>query len=85
MIANGLESEVYSLMPHRQLPALQTVGYQEFFDYFAGKTNYATTIEKIKQHTRNYAKRQMTWFKNQQSYHKLTSRSWVDEILIDLK
>jgi tRNA dimethylallyltransferase len=43
--------------------ALQTVGYKEFFDYFNGIHSKATAIEKIKQHTRNYAKRQITWFK----------------------
>jgi tRNA dimethylallyltransferase len=41
---------------------LQTVGYKEFFDYFNGLTTKQEAIEKIKQHTRNYAKRQVTWF-----------------------
>jgi len=63
MIEEGLEDEVRSLIAHRDLPALQTVGYKEFFDYFDGKCTREEAIDKIKQHTRNYAKRQVTWFK----------------------
>jgi tRNA dimethylallyltransferase len=63
MIEDGLEDEVRSLMAHKDLPALQTVGYKEFFDCFDGKCTREEAIEKIKQHTRNYAKRQITWFK----------------------
>ena len=62
MIAAGLEEEVYSLKEFSHLPALKTVGYSEFFDFFEGKTTREEAIEKIKQHTRNYAKRQITWF-----------------------
>ena len=63
MIEDGLEDEVRSLISHKDLPALQTVGYKEFFEYFDGKYTRDEAIEKIKQHTRNYAKRQITWFK----------------------
>ncbi len=63
MIEEGLEDEVRSLTAHKDLPALQTVGYKEFFDYFDGKCTREEAIDKIKQHTRNYAKRQVTWFK----------------------
>ena len=63
MIEDGLEEEARSLMEYKELPALQTVGYKEFFDYFDGKCTREEAIEKIKQHTRNYAKRQVTWFK----------------------
>ena len=63
MIEEGLEDEVRSLIPYQKMIALQTVGYKEFFDYFNGINSKATAIEKIKQHTRNYAKRQITWFK----------------------
>jgi tRNA dimethylallyltransferase len=63
MIEDGLEDEVRSLIAHKDLTALQTVGYKEFFDYFDGKCTREEAIEKIKQHTRNYAKRQITWFK----------------------
>lgn len=62
MVAAGLEEEVRSLQEYSHLPALQTVGYSEFFDFFSGKFSRIEAIEKIKQHTRNYAKRQITWF-----------------------
>ena len=63
MIEDGLEDEVRTLTAYKDLPALQTVGYKEFFDYFDGKYSREEAIDKIKQHTRNYAKRQVTWFK----------------------
>ena len=63
MMEAGLEEEVRNLYPHRALSPLQTVGYQELFDYIDGKYTRDEAVEKIKQHTRNYAKRQITWFK----------------------
>lgn len=65
MIEKKLIEEAKNLYPYRHLNALQTVGYKELFDYFEGKLDYNEAINKIKQHTRNYAKRQITWFKNQ--------------------
>ena len=65
MVAAGLEDEARQLYPLRHLSALQTVGYQEFFDFFEGKINRSTAIDQIKTHTRQYAKRQITWFKKQ--------------------
>lgn len=62
MIGQGLEAEARTLLPYRHLPPLKTVGYEEFFEFFDGKINRSTAIEKIKQHSRNYAKRQDTWF-----------------------
>lgn len=62
MIAAGLEDEVRALLPYRHRPPLSTVGYEEFFDFFDGKINREVAVEKIKQHSRNYAKRQITWF-----------------------
>lgn len=65
MVKNGLFEEAQSLYPHRHLRPLQTVGYQEIFDYMDGKDiSKAETIEKIKRNSRRYAKRQMTWFRN---------------------
>ena len=63
MVEQGLEEEARSLYPWRQLPALQTVGYQEWFDHFDGNIARPRAIELIQQHTRNYAKRQLTWFR----------------------
>lgn len=63
MVKSGLEEEARGLYPFRHLSALQTVGYQEWFEYFDGKTSREEAIALIKQHTRNYAKRQGTWFR----------------------
>lgn len=65
MIAEGLVEEARNLLPFRTLNALQTVGYQELFDYFDRKTTVEEAIDKIKQHSRNYAKRQTTWFRKE--------------------
>ena len=62
MMTEGLEDEARSLFAFKHLAALQTVGYKELFDFFEGKYSREEAIEKIKQHTRNYAKRQITWF-----------------------
>ena len=63
MMAEGLLEEVKALYPFRDLNALQTVGYTELFAYFDGDMTLDEAVDKIKQHTRNYAKRQMTWFR----------------------
>ena len=63
MVALGLVEEVRSLLSYRQVNALQTVGYSEIFDYLDGKISLGTGIEEIKKNTRQYAKRQLTWFR----------------------
>jgi tRNA dimethylallyltransferase len=63
MMQQGLVDEVRGLITHQELNALQTVGYRELFDHFAGKISLLQAIEAIKMSTRHYAKRQMTWFK----------------------
>ena len=63
ILEKGLESEVYNLRHFKDLNTMNTVGYKEFIDYFENKISYDVAIEKIKQNTRNYAKRQITWFK----------------------
>jgi tRNA dimethylallyltransferase len=63
MIQSGLIDEAKALISFKQLNALQTVGYKELFAYFDGSLDKERAIELIKQHTRHYAKRQMTWFK----------------------
>jgi tRNA dimethylallyltransferase len=67
MIKQGLTNEVANLIPHRDLNALNTVGYRELFDYFDGQTDLTRAIELIKQNTRHFAKRQMTWFRKDQA------------------
>ncbi len=68
MLTQGLVTEAEALYPKKHLKNLQTVGYTELFSYFDGNCDLPFAIDKIKQHTRNYAKRQVTWFKNQGQY-----------------
>lgn len=63
MMKEGLLEEAKAVYPQRQLNALQTVGYRELFDYFDGTLTLPQAVEKIKQNSRHYAKRQLTWFK----------------------
>jgi len=63
MMEAGLEAEARHLLPWRNLNALQTVGYKELFDYFDGTISLERAVELIKQNSRHYAKRQMTWFR----------------------
>ncbi|WP_395807296.1 tRNA (adenosine(37)-N6)-dimethylallyltransferase MiaA [Daejeonella sp.] len=63
MINDGLIEEVESLKSFQHLNPLNTVGYSEIFNYLDGKSNREEAIEKIKQNTRRFAKRQITWFK----------------------
>jgi tRNA dimethylallyltransferase len=67
MIANGLLNEANNLISHKSLNALQTVGYKEVFEYFDAIRSLLETTELIKKNTRNYAKRQLTWFKKDKS------------------
>lgn len=69
MMAEGLLEEVRSMLPFRDMYAMQTVGYAELFDYLEGRTDLQTAVALIKQHTRNYAKRQMTWFRKMNGIH----------------
>ena len=63
MIDDGLVDEVRSLTQYRDLAALQTVGYKEIFQYLDGEWTLDFAIEKIKQNSRIYSRKQMTWFK----------------------
>ncbi len=65
MMASGLEAEARSMLPHRHHEALHTVGYTELFNYLDGNCNLQSAVELIKQHTRNYSKRQMTWLRRE--------------------
>ena len=68
MMEYGLLDEVRSLLPYQHLNALQTVGYKELFDHLNGKIELADAISEIKKNTRQYAKRQLTWFKKDKEY-----------------
>lgn len=71
MLEKGLEDEVYNLRHFKDLNTMNTVGYKEFIDYFENKISYDVAVEKIKQNTRNYAKRQITWFKKYSNSQKI--------------
>jgi tRNA dimethylallyltransferase len=72
MMQHGLLAEATSLLPYRHLNALNTVGYAEIFDYMDGATTLDKAVEMIKQNTRRFAKRQLTWFRKDQQF------IWVD-------
>jgi tRNA dimethylallyltransferase len=71
MMEEGLLNEAKGLFPQRNLKALNTVGYRELFSYWENEYSYEIAVEKIKQHTRNYAKRQLTWLKRYEDMHYL--------------
>ncbi|MEJ7913280.1 MAG: tRNA (adenosine(37)-N6)-dimethylallyltransferase MiaA, partial [Chitinophagaceae bacterium] len=72
MMQQGLEAEVRALIPAQQLQPLHTVGYKELFDFFEGHANLPQAIEAIKLHTRQYAKRQLTWFRKDLRYTRFS-------------
>ncbi len=76
MIGEGLVEEVRSLLPYKNINALQTVGYKEIFDYLEEKCSLPEAIEKIKTNTRQYAKRQLTWFKKDKEIE------WVEKYVL---
>lgn len=63
MLEDGLVEEVRGLSLYRKKPALLTVGYAEIFDYLDGEISLEDAVSRIKQNSRRYAKRQITWFK----------------------
>ena len=77
MITNGLVDEVNGLQQFKSLSPLKTLGYSEIFEVFDNKCSLETAIENIKQHTRNYAKRQLTWLRRYSSVHYLDPYSNV--------
>lgn len=84
MLEEGLENEAKTVYPYRELQALQTVGYKELFEYFDGKVDFNTAVENIKINTRQYAKRQMTWFKKDKETLWLNAENKIDWRCLDL-
>lgn len=80
MIEHGLVEEARALLPFREHNALRTVGYRELFAHFDGELTLAQAIDLIKQHTRNYAKRQLTWLRREATWHWLPSTT-IDAML----
>lgn len=70
MMQQGLLEEVKQLKEFKHLNALKTVGYKELYAFLEASYNLKTATDKIKQHTRNYAKRQLTWFKNRDDFEE---------------
>lgn len=81
MIENGLLEEAKALIPHKQLNALNTVGYKELFAYFEGNTTLEFAISEIKKNTRRFAKRQLTWFRKDDSITWFDFETDVQEII----
>ena len=77
MIIGGLIEEVKRMQPYKDKNALQTVGYKELFDYLDHKTELNYAIELIKQNTRKFAKRQLTWF------HRDEEIKWFEPTDVD--
>ena len=75
MMEEGLLEEVQSLLPQRTLNALKTVGYTELIKHLDGEITMDFAIDQIKQHTRNYAKRQLTWLRRYKDLHCLNPNS----------
>ena len=83
MLADGLENEVKTLIADgatRDMQAFNSIGYKEWFDYFEGKTTKEKTIELIKQHNRNYCKRQLTFLKTIPNIILLNKQQAEEEI-----
>ena len=72
MMEEGLLEEARAMLPYRHLPALNTVGYKELFDYFDGRHDLAEAIRLIKRNTRHYAKKQLTWWARDPSIRWIT-------------
>ncbi len=68
MIENGLVHEAQTLIEHRNLTALNTVGYKEIFSYLDGSVDLAEAERQIARNTRHYAKRQLQWFRLRNTY-----------------
>jgi tRNA dimethylallyltransferase len=84
MFEAGLVEEVKQLLPHKERNALQTVGYRELFDYLEGKSTLEFAKEQIKQNTRRFAKRQMTWFKRTENTIWFDFETKIDTIINDI-
>ena len=74
MVEQGLLEEARNLAKNPTVQAAQGIGYKEFFPYFSGDSSLEAAIEEVKLHSRRYAKRQLTWFRNRMSVH------WYDLI-----
>lgn len=84
MMEEGLLEEVRSFYPLRHLNSLNTVGYKELFKYFDGEWDLDFAIEKIKQNSRIYSRKQMTWFKKDEDIYWLNLSAIAETAAVDL-
>ena len=84
MMEQGLLKEVESLIPYKNLNALNTVGYKELFNYFDSEWTLDFAISEIKKNTRRFAKRQLTWFKRNEQTAWFDYSTDVKEIIEQL-
>jgi len=88
MICNGLLDEVKSVLEFKSLQSLNTVGYKELFSYLNSEIDFKEAVELIKKNTRNYAKRQLTWFRKDTSaiwLKKIATNEQLNEVLTFIK
>jgi tRNA dimethylallyltransferase len=80
MLASGLEAEAKSVMDFREHYALKTVGYREIYEHLDGEYNREEMVRLLKRNSRRYAKRQMTWFKNQDEFQWFDAKNEAEII-----
>jgi tRNA dimethylallyltransferase len=85
MIQSGLLEEARNLHPHKRLNALQTVGYRELFSYFEKEFTQEFAVSEIKKNTRRFAKRQLTWFRKDESILWFDFQTDFQTILLKIK
>ena len=85
MMNEGLLDEAKQLYKHRELNALQTVGYKELFEYLDGTVELEVAVSEIKKNTRRFAKRQNTWFKKNPAIHWFNYTTSAEKIVQELK
>lgn len=84
MIEDGLENEARGFYHLRHLNSLNTVGYKELFNFFDGKCSKEFAIDKIKQHSRNYARKQLSWFKRDKNIYWINLSTTNDGVVQEI-
>lgn len=82
---NGLLEEIKNLLKQKyswDLPSMTGIGYKQFKDYFAGNISLEQSVENLKQANRNYAKRQLTWFKRDPRIHWVKTIEEADDLIL---
>jgi tRNA dimethylallyltransferase len=85
MIEAGWLEEAKQVIPFKNSNALRTVGYQELFECLEGRISMEEAINQIQQNTRRYAKRQMTWIRNQEKVYWINPEVDIEELVLTIK